>query len=123
MKFAECYPVNAYNQDTETTAAVLQTELGAPVDAEVVGSKGATESRLSPAAQHPGTPALVEPLTAREQEVLQLIADGLTNRQIAEELIISVGTVKFYTAQIYGKLGVHSRTQAVARAKEFELLT
>jgi LuxR family transcriptional regulator, maltose regulon positive regulatory protein len=68
------------------------------------------------------TPARVEPLTPREGEVLQLIAAGLSNRAIAEELVIATGTVKRYTADIYAKLGVRSRTQAVARARELKLL-
>ncbi len=66
--------------------------------------------------------SLVEPLTDRELEVLQLIAAGLTNQQIADELIISVGTAKWYTGQIYGKLNVSTRTQAVARARKLSLL-
>jgi DNA-binding NarL/FixJ family response regulator len=66
---------------------------------------------------------LVEPLTPRELEVLRLIAEGMTNQQIAEALIISVGTAKFYTSQIYSKLTVSSRTQAVARAREVGLLS
>jgi LuxR family maltose regulon positive regulatory protein len=55
--------------------------------------------------------------------VLGLIAAGLTNQHITDELVISVGTVKFYTSQIYGKLAVNSRTQAVARARELGILT
>ena len=65
---------------------------------------------------------LVEPLTDRELEVLQLIAEGLTNQQVADELIISIGTAKWYSGQIYGKLNVSNRTQAVARAREMGLL-
>jgi predicted ATPase/DNA-binding CsgD family transcriptional regulator len=65
---------------------------------------------------------LVEPLTERELEVLGLIDTGLTNRQIGETLIISTGTVKWYTSQIYGKLGVSRRTEALARARELGLL-
>jgi len=65
---------------------------------------------------------LVEPLSEREIELLSLIADGLSNREIARKLIIAVGTVKAHTASIYGKLDVHSRTQAVARARELGLL-
>ena len=65
---------------------------------------------------------LVEPLSERELEVLALIAAGLSNREIAQELYIVVGTVKRHTNHIYGKLGVHSRTQAVARARELRLL-
>lgn len=64
---------------------------------------------------------LVEPLTERELEVLRLLAAGLTNRQISEELVIGVETVRWYTKQIYGKLGVHSRTQASMRAVDLRL--
>ncbi|MGB3717302.1 MAG: protein kinase [Candidatus Promineifilaceae bacterium] len=66
---------------------------------------------------------LVEPLTERELEVLRLIASGLTNKEIAGELIIALGTVKAHTSAIYGKLDVRSRTQAVAKARELKLLT
>lgn len=65
---------------------------------------------------------LVEPLTQRELEVLQQMAEGLTNQEIAERLIVAIGTVKSYTSQIYGKLGVRNRMEAVARAKEIALI-
>lgn len=65
---------------------------------------------------------LVEPLTEREMEVLGLLAQGLTNRQIAERLFIARGTVKAHAASIYGKLDVHNRTRAVTRARELGLL-
>ena len=73
----------------------------------------------------PGTPssgALVEPLTKREREVLQLLVTGLSNAAIARELVITVGTVKRHVNSIYGKLGVNSRTQAVARAHTLHVL-
>lgn len=65
---------------------------------------------------------LLDPLTTRELEVLHLIADGLSNRDIATSLVLSVGTIKSYTGAIYSKLGVSSRTQAVARAREIGLI-
>ncbi len=65
---------------------------------------------------------LVEPLTQRELEVLHLIAAGLNNRAIAEELVITVGTLKRHISNIYGKLGVTNRVQAVAKARELGLL-
>ncbi len=66
--------------------------------------------------------SVVEPLTPRETEVLQLIAEGLSNREIAQRLFISLSTVKRHNANIYGKLTVHNRTQAVARARDLDLL-
>lgn len=65
---------------------------------------------------------LVDPLTDRELEVLGLVARGLTNRQIADEVVISLGTAKWYTSQIYLKLGVQNRTQAVAKARQLGLI-
>jgi ATP/maltotriose-dependent transcriptional regulator MalT len=65
---------------------------------------------------------LVEPLTERELAVLRLIAAGRSNREIAEELFLTVNTVRSYSHQLYGKLGVGSRTQALARARELGLL-
>jgi ATP/maltotriose-dependent transcriptional regulator MalT len=58
---------------------------------------------------------LIESLTAREQDVLALLADGLPNREIAHALAISEHTVKFHLASIFGKLGVSTRTEAVQR--------
>jgi LuxR family maltose regulon positive regulatory protein len=73
----------------------------------------------------PPTPAaqpLIEPLSPRELEVLQLVAQGLSNREIAQRLFIAVNTVKGHNRNIYGKLGVNRRTEAVARARELSLL-
>jgi len=64
----------------------------------------------------------VEALSEREREVLQCLAAGMSNRAIAQEFIVSVGTIKTHLNNIYGKLNVHSRTQAVARARALHLL-
>ncbi len=66
---------------------------------------------------------LIEPLSEREIEVLQLVAEGFTNSEIASRLFLSLNTVKGHTRNIYGKLGVHSRTQAVARARALGILS
>jgi predicted ATPase/DNA-binding CsgD family transcriptional regulator len=73
-------------------------------------------------ARKPTNHSLVEPLSERELEVLALIAQGLSNREIAQHLFLSTGTVKVHTRNIYGKLGVGSRTQALAQANRFKLL-
>jgi LuxR family transcriptional regulator, maltose regulon positive regulatory protein len=64
----------------------------------------------------------IEPLSERELEVLQLVALGLSNPEIGARLVISLSTVKGHTANIYSKLGVNSRTQAVARARKLGIL-
>ena len=72
----------------------------------------------------PGQPAAGPPdtLSARELEVLRLLAEGLSNRAIAETLVISIGTVKSHLNRILGKLGARSRTQAVAHARARQLV-
>jgi LuxR family maltose regulon positive regulatory protein len=89
-----------------------------------VASQGASMPASSPKAELCDQPIepLPEPLSERELEVLGLIAAGLSNREISQELYITVGTVKRHTNHIYGKLGVHSRTQAAAKARELGLL-
>jgi LuxR family maltose regulon positive regulatory protein len=66
--------------------------------------------------------SLVEPLSEREREVLRLVAAGLSNQDIAARLIVGVSTVKKHINNIFGKLAVRSRTQALARARELNLL-
>jgi predicted ATPase/DNA-binding CsgD family transcriptional regulator len=66
--------------------------------------------------------ALYDPLTERELEVLHLMAEGMSNRGIAEQLILSVGTVKWYVSQICSKLQAQNRVQAITKARELNLL-
>ena len=65
---------------------------------------------------------LIEPLSERELEVLRRVAAGYSNKEIAQELVVEISTVKRHISNIYGKLEVESRTQAVARARELGLL-
>jgi DNA-binding NarL/FixJ family response regulator len=66
--------------------------------------------------------ALIEPLTSRELEILRLLSSGMNNREIAEQLVITEGTVKNHVTNILGKLGVRDRTQAALKAKEMRLI-
>ncbi|MCB0178926.1 MAG: helix-turn-helix transcriptional regulator [Anaerolineae bacterium] len=85
-----------------------------------------TDTAVSQNHQPPSAAApqpLIEPLSERELEVLRLIAAGKSNKEIARLLVIAPGTVKKHLNNIYGKLGVHSRTQALVRANALELLS
>jgi LuxR family maltose regulon positive regulatory protein len=66
--------------------------------------------------------SLIDALSDRELEVLRLMATGARYKEIAEQLVISLNTVRHHIRNIYGKLGVHRRRQAIARARELDLL-
>ncbi len=86
---------------------------------EVGKRKSHGKSNLPPA---PAAQSLTEPLSNRELQVLRLIAEGLSNREISERLFLAVITVKGHNRNIFGKLQVQRRTEAVARARELGLL-
>lgn len=66
--------------------------------------------------------SIVEQLTMREQEVLSMIAQNMSNREIADTMVVTLGTVKWHITQLYKKLGVRSRVQAIVRARELNLI-
>ncbi len=84
--------------------------------------EGTRPPEAARAANPTRTPPLVEPPSERELEVLALVAAGLSNNAIADRLCLSVHTVKSHTCNVYGKLGVHNRVQAVKRAQALGLL-
>ncbi len=86
---------------------------------ELPENEGACEGAAS---QHRGAPELFEALSAREIEVLALIAEGLSNEEVGERLFISLHTIKAHTRNIYAKLEAHNRTEAVARARSLGIL-
>jgi LuxR family maltose regulon positive regulatory protein len=102
----------------------VRNRLGETVDAAFVDNLvAAFQTELEYLHHLPPTPQpLIEPLTERELEVLQLIVAGLSNREIADELYVAMGTVKKHITNIYGKLGVQRRAQAIGRARELDLL-
>ena len=76
----------------------------------------------TPLPARPPAHPLIDPLTDRELEVLRLLSTDLSGPEIAEELIVSLNTVKTHIKRIYGKLDAHSRYEAVERAQELNLL-
>ena len=104
----------------DVSAERLVTALRAVADGWVVLDPEMA-AHLLPAGHLPAAP-LAEELTPREMEVLQLLAEGLPNKLIAQQLDISEHTVKFHVNAILRKLGVHSRTEAVVRATRLGLI-
>lgn len=124
-------------------AAMIDVALLAPGDALIVGSiedigalalfllvavlgaRASTDRPLAPAMRWVGNPGhmdgLVEQLTEREIVVLSLLAQGESNEEIADELVVSRNTVKTHLSHVYGKLGVNSRARAIVRARELHL--
>lgn len=107
-------------REDELSAAVLAVAEGL-----WVGAPGLVEGlmRLPRGGEAVEEESLVEPLTSREKEVLQHMAEGLANKQIALMLSISEHTVKFHLSSLYTKLGVASRTEAVKRGIELGLIS
>lgn len=99
-------------------------ERGYTLELKGVVKKLINELSQPPQASIPITSqAATSPLTEREREILQLVADGLSNREIAERLFLAVTTVKWYVREILSKLHVNNRTQAVARARTLGMLS
>jgi LuxR family maltose regulon positive regulatory protein len=116
-------------------AALLQSLIRARQPSGAALSSGAAREHLNriarafrppagrPERAEPAASGLVEPLTKREREVLGLIAAGKPNQEIADELVVTLATVKKHTSHIFDKLGAASRTQALARARELGLIS
>jgi ATP/maltotriose-dependent transcriptional regulator MalT len=95
---------------------------GAALDLETVVRDLLAETAPDTMTDASAAQLLTDPLTERELEVLHLIAAGLSNDEIAQQLIVGMSTVKTHINHLYSKLGVTSRTQAIVRATELTLL-
>ncbi len=106
-------------------AAIWRGEAGRPGASaylgELAASLPADNGEAPGRSPGPTTIALPEPLTDQEQLVLQLLVEGLSNREIGERLVVTVGTAKWHVHNVYAKLGVHNRVAAIRRAGELGL--
>jgi DNA-binding CsgD family transcriptional regulator len=114
------YPAEVY----AGIVAVLFSALGIWVGLRSSRSRPAPEPALREAAPFAPDPAKIRDLglTAREREVLALIAEGLSNREIGERLFVSENTVKTHASRLFEKIGVERRVQAVQRGRELGLV-
>jgi LuxR family maltose regulon positive regulatory protein len=111
--------VRTFVDKGDPMATLLRQAAALGIKPEYVGKLlAAFKGKETKATSHP----LVEPISERELTVLRLIAAGLSNREIAQELYVSINTIKTHTKSIYGKLNARNRTQAVNRARELGLL-
>ena len=94
---------------------------GALIEPSVARKVVAEFARMAPPSREPEE-GLADPLSEREREILRLVAQGLTNREIADRLCLAQGTVKNYVTIILQKLGARDRTQAALRARELGML-
>ncbi|HMN28306.1 MAG TPA: LuxR C-terminal-related transcriptional regulator, partial [Caldilineaceae bacterium] len=107
----------------QPSASSLRPYLGRLLTAVGAAGRPGVEPQGSPdTPARPPSTALIEPLSEREQEVLQLVSEGASNEQIATSLVISIHTVRKHVSNILAKLAVASRTEAVARARQLGLL-
>jgi LuxR family maltose regulon positive regulatory protein len=113
--------IRLFLDEGEPMLALLRQAYARGIAPDYVATLLSAFGEQAPAAPSRAFP-LVEPLTERELAVLRLLVAGLSNAAMAQELVITVGTVKRHVNGIYGKLGVNSRTQAVARAHASHLL-
>jgi LuxR family maltose regulon positive regulatory protein len=112
--------IRTFTDEGEPMARLLHLARSRQIETEYVSALLSVFEKAAGSTQPPPK-LLTEPLTAREVEVLKLIEAGHSNQEIAEKLVISFTTVKRHISNIYTKLGVRSRTQAVAIGKELKL--
>ena len=116
------YRVAAQGQRTAYASRLLVAIPDAPPVSPVTAAAPAAQPGTTNSRHQPEVADLVEPLSEREIDVLSLISDGSSNQEIAQCLYLSLSTVKWHTGNIYGKLNVKNRTEAVAKARALGIL-
>lgn len=107
------FPVHRFSIDQTTHTPIVVVHMHVPQEIDQQTTRQLpSQSTFSSSELAP----LLDPLSPREMDVLHCLAQGLSNQEIANQLVIAESTVKWHLKQIYGKLGVNSRTQAIARA-------
>ena len=114
--------VRMFVDEGEPMARLLYDAAARGIAPDYAGRLLAAFPDVSPAQPKRPPDDMIEPLSARELEVLSLLAEGLTNQEIAAKLHLSLNTVKVHCSNIYGKLGVNSRMQATAKARSLGIL-
>jgi LuxR family maltose regulon positive regulatory protein len=114
--------VRTFVDEGKPMVELLRNAAARGIAVEYVGKLLALFGESGRAGSSSGEQALIEPLSEREVEVLRLVVAGLSNREIAEQLFLAIGTVKKHLSNIYGKLSVNRRAQAIARAGELNLV-
>jgi DNA-binding NarL/FixJ family response regulator len=115
------YLLKAISGDELAAAIRTVHDGGALIDPSVTRKVVAEFARIAPPAR-PADAGLIEPLSEREIEVLRLVAQGYSNREIAQQIFLAEGTVKNYVTTLLQKIGVRDRTQAALRGRELGLL-
>jgi DNA-binding NarL/FixJ family response regulator len=113
------FPEHLFSIDQATHGPIVVVHMCVP--------QAMAQQKAEPVSDHlvfpsPEPTLLLDPLSPRERDVLHCLASGLSNREIAQRLVIAISTVKWHLKQIYGKLGASSRTQAIAHARERKLI-
>jgi LuxR family transcriptional regulator, maltose regulon positive regulatory protein len=114
--------IRLFVDEGEAMAELLSAAAALGIRPDYVGKLLAAFEGERPAASLPAPSSLIEPLSPRELEIIKLIAQGLSNREIGERLFLALDTIKGHNRKLFDKLQVQSRTEAIARARELGLL-
>jgi len=114
------YLMPCYRLLIRSDGSLLHHRYGQNIVKHLVSNQSSVDITTSTAVSRQ---ALIDPITPKEMRVLNLVAQGMSNREVADQISVSVETVKSHLKSIYSKMGVNRRTQAVSLARELNLLS